>query len=214
MKESQEISPNGKTVNIMETVMKDITGHISRAASDCNLYMEKLMIRMFTSPYYRNMSFIHDLVWVFGSIKYESVLTDHVAMLAADRKRLMMTLQIRTTTGVESMERMLVSLKADVEKILRQLDTPEEKGLRNIFEKKGDTSAYILQSIGDDSVNACGHQLGLDFWRELQKEIDEDIKKASKKHWKRFEGNWERFKKLMPESNKEKNTVADCIIDL
>ncbi|KAK0441569.1 hypothetical protein EV421DRAFT_1904608 [Armillaria borealis] len=197
VKKSQEISPDSKTVNIMETVMKDIAGHISRAASDCNLYMEKLTI-----------------LRVFGSIKYESVLTDHVATLAADRNRLMTTLQIRTTIEVESMERTLVSLKADVKKILRHLDTPEEKGFRDILEKKGDTSAYILQSIGDDSVDVRGHQLGLDFRRELQKEIDEDIKKASEKHWKRFEGNWERLEKLMPESNKEKNSVADRIIDV
>ncbi|KAK0487644.1 hypothetical protein IW261DRAFT_631968 [Armillaria novae-zelandiae] len=185
LQDREEISPDGKRVNVLRSVMKKIAEDIKEAASACDFYMSKKLI-------YR----------VIKSLQYESVFAEHIAMLTEDRKRLEMSLNTRTA---QVNERMLASIHADIKKMSERqlicLDTTREQDLRKFLKTKGGPDTWIedenilrelLQKCGDSIESVLGRQSGSkESWSEVkkkvQKEMAEDVKKALGEHFEHFQ---------------------------
>ncbi|KAK0487639.1 hypothetical protein IW261DRAFT_1448992 [Armillaria novae-zelandiae] len=184
LQDFEEISPDGKRLNVLQSVMSKITGDIKKAASACDFYMSKKLI-------YR----------AINSFKYESVFIDHIARLEEDRRNLGMTLNIHTA---QVNDKMLADIKKISERLLICLDTPREQDLRNFLKIKGGSDACImdqkvlqelLQKSGDSIESVLGRQSGSkepkESWSELKKkvqiEVAEDVEKALEDHFKDFQ---------------------------
>ncbi len=149
----------------------------------------------------RNSSFIHRIVRVLKSVKYEILFAEQISKLVEDHKKLITQSNIQTAQTV-------ASISANVEQIAKQLkllDTPRERDLQRFLGEhngpegcieNGDTLRKFIQKSGEGIEGVLGHQSEWnnksesermkEVQRVFRKEMAENVDEAFEKNFGRF----------------------------
>ncbi|KAF7377944.1 Protein kinase domain-containing protein [Mycena sanguinolenta] len=165
---------DGLTVETkMRGVMESIAKHITAARSACKEYQEKgFLTKMIKCKI------------------YEDRLADHAKIFADDKGKVQLSLALYTADGVHEINKKFdqqgAYLKEQFQKIFRELETKDERDLREFIEKNG-AQNYAGNKELQQQLFAKGgkfltpSQLAIER-NSLQKELAENVDEVFKKH--------------------------------
>ncbi|KAJ7069248.1 hypothetical protein C8F01DRAFT_1112068 [Mycena amicta] len=140
-----ETTLQGRLEELMRTISKDITSF----GNMCDVYSKKSLI-----------------VRTLKARIYEARLADFVTQFNNRKMEIEFALQLHTTHRLEVLEQGIGAIANNIEGVFRNLETPPEKQMRGLVEKKGGLREYIerdgtLAALISEYIESGGTLAGL-----------------------------------------------------
>ncbi|KAF9000403.1 hypothetical protein BDQ17DRAFT_1327703 [Cyathus striatus] len=161
---------------------------IRRCGSDCEVYVNKSVLRKFIkSPIYEARFSEHARHFITHRNALQSILTTHTAGRAEDTNR-----------KLDSQRIQLIDIQDQIKELFKRLDTPKEKVIRKIIEDAGGAGAclsndfvlreLVVKSEDESFREGLEKDVNLQIVRDnLQQELFEDLDKLFQQNFVMFE---------------------------